>query len=191
MNKPYVSVLIVLLSCVTASTQSEQPSPPSAAGYTNSILGFRYRPPTEMLNVTESAKADIRNRAEATHSSDTLGMLLAMWSGTDHEAPGWSALTIETYPRKAFSDLDDTAAEAKLNAWVMGFSKAVAMPKSAVFSGQSFTMSVFEKEENGMKKRAMVLTTIRKSTLVAFAFQANSPEQLKAVADSMKSLQFF
>jgi hypothetical protein len=144
-----------------------------------------------MQDLTENAKADIRKRAEATHSTDTLGMLLAMWSGANQQAPDWRALTIETYPRKAFPDLNDTAAKAKLSARVMGFSEAAALPRPAVLSGQSFTVSVFEKEEGGMKKVAMVWTTIRRGTLVAFAFQANSPEQLKAVTESMKSLQFF
>jgi hypothetical protein len=54
MIKACVGALLVLLCCVTAFTQGEPPSPPSAVRYTNSILGFRYRPPSEMLDVTET-----------------------------------------------------------------------------------------------------------------------------------------
>jgi hypothetical protein len=37
----------------------------------------------------------------------------------------------------------------------------------------------------------VVWTTVRKDKLLSFAFVANSPEQLKALAESMKSVQFF
>jgi len=184
-------ILLALVSCAAATAQDQQYQTPADAGYSNAALAFRYLPPSEMREVTESAKADIRARAAASHSGNSLGMLLAMWSGPDQEALSWRALTIETYPRKAFSDLDDTAAEAKLSAWVMGFSEAPALPKPVMLSGKSFTVSVFEKEEGGMKKAAVVWTTIRGGKLVAFAFRANSPEQLKAIAESMKSLRFF
>jgi hypothetical protein len=184
-------ILLTLVSWAAATAQGQYYQTPADAGYSNAALGFHYLPPSEMLDVTESAEADIRKRAETTHSDNSLGMLLAMWSGSDQKAPGWRALTIETYPRKAFFDLDDAAAKAKLSAWVMGFSEAAALPKPVVLSGQSFTVSVFEKQERGMKKAAVVWTTIRRGKLVAFAFRANSPEQLKAIAESMKSLWFF
>jgi hypothetical protein len=64
-------------------------------------------------------------------------------------------------------------------------------PRSAVLAGQSFTVFVFARQEGTVKKGAVIWTTIRKGKLLSFAFVANSPEQLKALAESMKSVHFF
>jgi hypothetical protein len=100
-------------------------------------------------------------------------------------------LTIETYPRKAVADLDDASAEEKMSAWVAHSKDASALPRSVVLSGQSFAVSLFGVQEGTTKKGAVVWTTIRKDKLLSFAFVANSPEQLKRLTETMKSVQFY
>jgi hypothetical protein len=46
-------------------------------------------------------------------------------------------------------------------------------------------------QDGPIKKGAVVWTTIRKGQLLSFLFAANSPDQLKSLAESMKSIQFF
>jgi len=105
----------------TAGTAVGQ-SPIPAKGYSNADLGFGYIFPGEMINETASARADIRSRAAAQHTTKILNLLLGMSSGPDAAALDWHLLSIETYPRRAFSDLDDLNAEAKMSAWVAGVS---------------------------------------------------------------------
>jgi len=78
-----------------------------------------------------------------------------------------------------------------MSAWVIGFADARPLPKSVVVSGQTFAVSVFEEQKGPIKKGAVVWTTIRRGELLSFAFAANSSEQLKAVAESIRSLRFF
>jgi hypothetical protein len=148
-------------------------------------------PPSEMRDKTQRFRAEIQQRAVASHSKDTLDALLAMSSGPDDKATDWHSLTIETYPRKVVADLDDASAEAKMSAWVANSKDASALPRSVVLSGQSFSVSLFGMQEGTTKKGAVVWTTIRKDKLLSFAFVANSPEQLKKLTESMKSVQFF
>jgi hypothetical protein len=190
MKAIFVGIIVLLIPwMVTAQGNTTQLS--DGVAYSNTVLRFRYQPPSEMQNVTKGAEAEIRAHAEALHSNNSLGILLAMTSGSDEAVPGWHALAVETYPRKAFSDLDDAAAEAKMSAWVMGFADARPLPKSVVVSGQTFAVSVFEEQKGPIKKGAVVWTTIRRGELLSFAFAANSSEQLKAVAESIRSLRFF
>jgi hypothetical protein len=95
------------------------------------------------------------------------------------------------YPRKAVADLDDAVAEAKMSAWVANSKDATALPRSVILSGQSFSVFLFGVQEGMTKKGAVVWTTIRKDKLLSFAFVANSPERLKRLGESMKSVQFF
>lgn len=78
-----------------------------------------------------------------------------------------------------------------MNAWVANSKDASALPWSVVISGQSFSVSVFGLQEGTVKKGAVVWTTVRKGRLLSFAFVANSPDRLKALTESMKSVQFF
>lgn len=78
-----------------------------------------------------------------------------------------------------------------MSAWVAHSKDASALPKSVVLSGQSFSVSVFGLQEGTVKKGAVVWTTVRKGKPLSFAFVANSPEQLKALAETMKTVQFF
>jgi hypothetical protein len=182
----YCFILIAICSVVQSVTL-----PVATTIYSNVHLGFRYKPPSEMRDKTQRFRAEIRERAEAAHSKDTLDALLAMSSGIDDKATDWHSLTIETYPRKAVADLDDASAEAKMSAWVAHSKDATALPRSVILSGQSFAVSIFGLQEGTTKKGAVVWTTVRKDKLLSFAFVANSPEQLKRLTESMKSVQFF
>jgi hypothetical protein len=163
---------------------------PSGA-YSNPVLGFRYVPPGEMEDETASGRAKMRVRATERHTNNTLELLLSMSSGADDRDSSWHSLTIETYPRQKFSDLDDASAEAKMTAWVACTSSLLEKPRSTVLAGQSFTVFVFARQEGTIKKGAVVWTTIRKGKLLSFAFAANNPDQLKALTETMKSVQFF
>jgi hypothetical protein len=182
--------LFLLVQWDVAETKpSQSPSPNKA--FSNVALGFRYLPPSEMRDKTQRFRREIRERVEASHSKDMLDALLAMSSGPDDKATDWHSLTIETYPRKAVADLDDASAAAKMSAWVANSKDATALPRSVVLAGQTFAVSLFGVQEGTTKKGAVVWTTIRKDKLLSFAFVANSPEQLKKLAESMKSVQFF
>jgi hypothetical protein len=181
---------MLLMVCRSAVGQSSKPLL-SGRVYTNARLAFRYALPNEMRDKTQRFRAEIQARAESAHSKDTLDALLAMSSGPDDKATDWHSLTIETYPRKAIADADDAGAEAKMSAWVAHSKDASALPRSVVLSGQSFAVSLFGMQEGTTKKGAVVWTTIRKDKLLSFAFVANSSEQLKRLAESMKSVQFF
>jgi hypothetical protein len=63
--------------------------------------------------------------------------------------------------------------------------------RPVVISGQEFAVSVFGVQGETAVKVAVVWTTIRKGELLSFAFVANSPDQLKTLADTMKTVQFF
>ncbi|MFZ0320988.1 MAG: hypothetical protein WAL56_17810 [Candidatus Sulfotelmatobacter sp.] len=123
--------------------------------------------------------------------SRALGLLLTMSSGPDNDMPGWHSLAIETYPRQAVADLDDPGAEAKMSGWVAGISGSPGMPRFVLISRQRFAVYAFGEQEGTTKRGAVVWTTIRKGKLLSFAFVANSPEQLKALAETMKTVQFF
>lgn len=114
-----------------------------------------------------------------------------MSSGPDSNAPEWRSITIVTYQRNSVSEPDDAKAEAQMNAWVAHSNDVSALPKQAIISGESFTVSIFGLQEGSIRKGAVVWTTIRKGKLLSFAFAANSPQQLKALAESMKTVQFF
>jgi hypothetical protein len=180
----------VLLVGICAAQSIGHPGATSAT-YSNAPLAFRYKPPSEMRDKTQRFRAEIQERAEASSSKDTLDALLAMSSGPDDKATDWHSLTIETYPRKAVADLDDASAEARMSAWVAHSKDASALPRSVILSGQSFAVALFGVQEGTTKKGAVVWTTIRKDKLLSFAFVANSPEQLKRLTESMKSVQFF
>jgi hypothetical protein len=158
--------------------------------YSNTRLAFRYTPPKGMRDKTDRFKSQIEEQAKATGITNTLSVLLAMSSLGDTSAD-WHSLTIETYPRKAVADLDDASAEAKMSAWVAHSKDPRALPRSVVLSGQKFAVSLFGMQEGMTKKGSVVWTTVRKDKLLSFAFVANSPEQLKRLTETMKSVKFF
>jgi hypothetical protein len=185
-----VALLLVVWGVAMAQVKRD---PPGGLGksYSNETLRFRYVPPSGMQDKTQRLRAEIQEKAEALHTTNTLDALLAMSSGSDDSAADWHSLTIETYPRSAVADKDDTSAEAKMSAWVAGFGDSHAAPRQTTLSGQAFAVFVFGMKEGTVKKGAVIWTTIRKGKLLSFAFVANSPEQLTKLAESMKSVQFF
>jgi len=76
-------------------------------------------------------------------------------------------------------------------AWVAHSDDPSALPKQAVILDQNLTVSVFGLQEGAVKKGAVVFTTLWKGKLLSFAFAANSPQQLKALTETMKTVQFF
>jgi hypothetical protein len=186
-----VAATLLLAAWCCCSIAQVSPSPSLGGVYSNASLAFRYTPPDGMRDKTDSFRLQIQEQARGLGTTKTLHALLAMSSGTDDKDPNWHSLTIETYSRKAVADLDDTSAEAKMSAWVAHSNQARSLPRSVVISGQSFAVSVFGLQDGKIKKGAVVWTTVRNGQLLSFAFSANSPEQLKILTESMKSLQFF
>ena len=186
------SLSFVIILCITAVTQLKPaPTESHARGYLNNSIGFHYMPPGGMHDKSEQLRREVQEQAEALQTNNTLRVLLAMSSGPDSDAANWASVTIETYPRNAVSEPDDAKAGAQMNAWVANSKNASALPKSLVISGQRFTVSVFGLQEGTVRKGAVVWTTVRRGKLLSFAFAANSPDQLKALAESMKSIEFF
>lgn len=144
-----------------------------------------------MWNETEARRPEIRRRAEAAHTKKLLDLLLAMDSGTVDTAATWCSVAIETYSRSALSETDDLRAETKMSAWVAGFSDSTATPRQVTLAGQRFAVSVFAIHEGTVKKGAVIWTTIRKGKLLSFAFVANSPERLKELTETMKTVHFY
>jgi hypothetical protein len=186
----YLCGLFLFVQWGVAETEPGQ-SVASANAFSDASLGFSYLPPSEMHDETKNGREEIRARAAARHTNHILGLLLSMSSGSDSAATDWHLLSIETCPRQRFSNLDDLSAEAKMSASVAGTSTLPGKPRSVVLAGQTFTVSVFAERDGEIEKGAVVWTTIRKDKLLSFAFVANSPEQLKKLTETMKSVQFF
>lgn len=186
----YISILLLLL-CTPLTAQNAEFSTPINPSYSNARLAFRYTPPSGMRDKTEDFRLQIAEGAKVTGKRQTLSALLAMSSGKDSSAPGWGSVTIETYPRDAVPEPDDSKAEAQMNALVAHSRDTGVLPKSAIISGQRFTVSVFGLREGAVRKGAVVWTTVRKRKLLSFAFAANSPAQLRELTESMKTVQFF
>lgn len=159
--------------------------------YVNESLRFRYTEPRRMIDKTERFRQQITDAANLSGNSRSLQALLAMSSGADSTASNWGSITIETYPRSWVLESDDRKAEAQMNAWIAQTNEPSAYGHSAVISGQSFMVSVFGRREGTVTKGAVVWTTVRKGELLSFAFAANSPELLKSLTESMKSVQFY
>src|SRR5712692_8289550 len=159
--------LFWLMQFGEAETKAGKASSPSNA-YSNVSLGFSYIRPSEMRDETNTQRAEIRARAAARRTSNTLDLLLSMSSGPDATTADWHLLSIETYPRRKFSNLDDISAEAKMSAWVAGTSSLPGKPRSVVLAGQSFAVFVFGEQDGAIRKGAVVWTTIRKDKLLSF-----------------------
>lgn len=185
-----VPVLYLIIPLVLVSAQGGA-GQFNGESYSNYDLAFHYTPLPGMRDETESGKAQIRADAAEHRTGKSLNLLLALTKGENNAAASWQSLTIQTYPRDAVPDSDDLVAEAKMSAWVVGLTEAAPSPKRIVLSGQNFAVSVFGMQEGRTKKGAVVWTTVRKGKLLSFAFVADSPEQLKALAETMKTVQFF
>jgi len=191
MRKVYFFTLLVVVWAPVAAEVKQGPAGRLGTRYSNPSLGFGYTQPDGMMDKTERFREDIEEQAKALHATNKLSVLLALSSGADDTAGSWSSVTIETYPRGAVADADDASAEAIMSAWVAGSQDSHALPRSVVISGQRFAVSVFGMQDDLTRKGAVVWTTVRKGQLLSFAFVANSPDRLKVLAESMKTLQFF
>lgn len=179
------------LSSLWSQIRKDEPSS-SDPVYESEKLDFRYLPPYNMRDKTGRSAANLEDQAKALHIKSRAELLLSMSSGPDDKAAGWHSLTIVAYPRDAYGDLDDVRAEAKMNDWVGGSPASASVPaRQVLISDQPFLVSVFAVQQGSVMKGAVVFTTIRKGKLLSFAFAANSPERLKELTDTMKSVQFF
>lgn len=187
-----LTVLLMIAFGAAAGQNNQQPNTAIANRYSNVSLGFRYAPPSGMRDKTRRFPAlQIQNPSRTSGTPQALATLLAMSSGPDSSVPDWCSVTIVTYPRNAVSETDDTKAAGQMNAWVAHSKDTSVSPTPVVFSGQSFTVSVFGLQEGTLKKSAVVFTTIRKGKLLSFAFAANSSERLSVLTDTMKSVEFY
>lgn len=153
-------------------------------------LGFRYTVPPGLEEVTQPADREARNHA-ASHTSNTLDLLLDARSTKDDTAPDWHQVWIETYPRVRWPKLTDSAAEEKMNVIAAGpRGSAVTKPQSMVIAGRTFLLTEFEDREPPLLKHARIYTTICKTQLVSFIFVSNSADQVKTMEESLKTLEF-
>ena len=88
--------------------------------YFDHSLGFRYQFPNGMQDRTSEGREQIQRNAAARQTNNTLELLLAMSSNQADTSERWRALRIETYPRRAWPNLDDFTAEARMNSVVAG-----------------------------------------------------------------------
>lgn len=193
MNRALIHVVLLALSLPVLWAQADQYKKPAPVqAYQNNELRFRYRPNVEMHDKTGSSTAALEDQARHLHIENRAELLLSMSSDPDDRAAGWHSVTIVAYPRDAYSDLDDARAEAKMSSWVGGGSESdPALGRKVIISGQTFSVSLFVVEVDGVRKASVVWTTIRTGKLLSFAFAGNSPEQLQKLTESMKTVQFF
>lgn len=193
MKRALTHVVLLALSLPLLWAQGNEDKKPSPVpAYQNNELRFRYRPNLEMHDKTGSSAAALEDQARHLHIENRAELLLSMSSDTDDRAASWHSVTIVAYPRSAYSNVDDASAEARMSSWVGGGSDSdTALGRKVIISGQTFSVSMFVVEVNGLRKGSVVWTTIRRGKLLSFAFAANSPEQLQKLTESMKTVQFF
>jgi hypothetical protein len=186
------SAILLVIVLGAAVGQKQDPKSDLTHSYSNKSLGFRYTPPSGFRDETDFLRSQIQKEEGVAGQTNDHETLLAMFSQQDGSDPNWGSLTIETYSRSAISDPDDARAEAKISAWLAHSDDASASSnRSAAISGQSFSVSIFALQDGAIRKGAVVWTTIRKGKLLSFFFAANSPDRLKALAETMKGVQFF
>jgi len=176
------------LSCQTANNAQAKLATREVVSVPD--LGFRYTPPPGLEEVTQPADREARNHA-ASHTGNTLDLLLDARSKKDDTAPDWHQVWVETYPRARWPKLTDFAAEEKMNVVAAGpRGSAVSKAQSVVVAGKTFVFSEFEDSEPPLLKHARIYTTICRTQLVSFIFVSNSADQVKAMEESLKTLEF-
>src|SRR5580692_12428012 len=185
---PRVAVLMlagIFLSCQTSGSSAPKQSIVSVPD-----LGFSYAPPAGMIDKTSPASMQSRDHA-ASYSGRATQLLLDMSSGENDTAPDWHHVWIFMIPRAQYSNLSDSAAEGKINTALAGpRASPVGQPQSAVLAGRSFLVSEFEQKEPPLVKHAKIFTTICKTQLVSFVLVSNSGQQVSAMEESLKTLDF-
>src|SRR5712664_3809127 len=159
--------ILALLATICLSCQTAGNSTPGATTFAVPDLGFRYTPPAGMKDETSPTAREARSHA-ATYAGNAAELLLDMSSDESDTAPGWHQLWIFIFPRARLSQLNDSAAEGKMNTVLSGpKATAVSQPKSTLLAGHSFLVSEFEQKEPPLVKHAKIFTTICKGQLVS------------------------
>jgi hypothetical protein len=185
-----VGLALVLLMAGTGLSCQASGSAPKQSIVSVPDLGFSYTPPAEMIDKTSPASVQSRSHA-ASYSGRATQLLLDMSSGENDTAPDWHHVWIFMIPRAQYSNLSDSAAEGKINTALAGpRASPVGQPQSAVLVGRSFLVSEFEQKEPPLVKHAKIFTTICKTQLVSFVLVSNSGQQVSAMEESLKTLDF-
>jgi hypothetical protein len=70
-----------------------------------------------------------------------------------------------------------------MSAWVADTAGPPSKLRSVSLARQSFAVSVLAEQDGSIRKGAVIWTTISKDKVLSFPFVANSPEQLRALAE--------
>ncbi len=179
----------VSLSCQTTTNGR---APNEAGGKVISVpdLGFRYTPPADLLDNTTPNGRQLRDHA-VSYSTKLVLPILDMSSDDSDTSPEWHQTWIALFPRAALPNLTDAIAERKVSAALAGpYSKPAGEPQNTTIAGRTFLVSEFAQEEPPLLKHAKIYTTICKTQLVSFIFVSNSAAHVKAMEESLKSLDF-
>jgi hypothetical protein len=190
MRATFRVALLTLVAGIGLSCQTSGSDAPRQGIVSVPDLGFSYTPPAGMIDKTSPASIQSRSHA-ASYSSGATQLLLDMSSGANDTAPDWHHVWIFMIPRAQYSTLSDSAAEGKINTALAGpRASPVGQPQSAVLAGRSFLVSELEQKEPPLVKHAKIFTTICKTQLVSFVLVSNSSQQVSAMEESMKTLDF-
>jgi len=182
--------MLMLAAGIFLSCQTSGSSAPRQGIVSVPDLGFSYTPPAGMIEKTSPANMQSRSHA-ASYSSRATQLLLDMSPGDMDTAPDWHHVWVFMLPRAQYSSLSDPAAEGKINTALAGpRASPVGQPQSAVLAGRSFLVSEFEQKEPPLIKHAKIFTTICKTQLVSFVLVSNSSQQVSAMEQSLKTLDF-
>lgn len=151
-------------------------------------LGFRYTPPPGMEDQSPSESLQLRTSA-ASYTGSAAALLLHMTSGKDAQDPQWHDASLIMFPHSQLPNLTDPVAEAKLNEALASPATPTGPPQLITIGERSFVVSQFAEREPSLK-HATIFTTICKTQLVSFVFVSNSKDQLKAMQQSLRTLDF-
>jgi len=190
MRGPFRVAMLLLIAGVGLSCQTSGSTAPKQSIVSVPDLEFSYTPPAGMIDKTSPASVQSRTHA-ASYSSRATQLLLDISSGENDTAPDWHHVWIFMLPRAQYSNLSDSAAEGKINTALAGpRASLVGQPQSAVLAGRNFLVSEFEQKEPPLIKHAKIFTTICKTQLVSFVLVSNSSQQVSAMEESVKTLNF-
>jgi hypothetical protein len=186
-NRKLLFLSVFLFTSLTIACVQEPPLAPRE--FTDSSLGFRYIPPSNirMRDWTAIDRESMRAKAAARGTTNVLTLLLSLRSDLDDTAPDWCSVGIETYPREKYGTLSDDDASMKFSRSVARHAKEVDQPSNVTIGSIHFVVSTFELQEGQLIKRAHVYTTVRRGLLLSLAFSANSLNALDAIVSSVRS----
>jgi hypothetical protein len=180
----------VLVFAVFLSCQSSAPAGSKANPISIPDLGLQYTPPAGMQDKTSAASKQLREHA-AAYAIKGAQPILEIASDDADTSAEWHQLLIFIFPRAQLSNLNDAAAEGKVNTALAGpRSTAAGQPQNATLGARSFLVSEFEQSEPPLLKHAKVYTTICKTQLVSFVLVSNSAGPMKLLEESLKSANF-